>query len=139
MGSFSDCEDRTDVTLEDKPSAPPRGRGTAVGVTSGHMRGVASVRGRPRSAPPRTHDKKLHRAHSCGSLLTKSSNGKFSGPDLWNILSASDQSSPITFVTTKDLKSGSGAAELALTLGSVPPPISILHLQPGSSRCCNLC
>ena len=37
---------------------------------------------------------------SCGSLLTKSSNGKFSGPDLWNILSASDQSSPITFVTT---------------------------------------
>ena len=55
------------MTLEDKPSAPPRGRGTAVGVTSGHMRGVASVRGRPRSAPPRTHDKKLHRAHRCAA------------------------------------------------------------------------
>ena len=37
----------------------------------------------------------------------------------------------------KDLKSVK--PDLALTLSTVPPPINLLHLQAGSSRCCNLC
>jgi hypothetical protein len=31
------------------------------------------------------------------------------------------------------------STELTLTLSSGPPPINILHLQSGTSRCCNLC
>ena len=37
----------------------------------------------------------------------------------------------------KDLKSVK--PDLGLSLSSGPPPINLLHLQAGSSRCCNLC
>jgi len=95
---------------------------------------TTTYRGRPRSAPPRG-GKSLNRAHSCGSLISRP--GKYP-PGFWNILS--ENSSPITILTSKDLSSVSTkTTELTLTLSSVPPPINILHLQSGTSRCCNLC
>ena len=98
---------------------------------------------------------------SCGSL--KSRQGVGSG--FWDILS--DKSAPITILSQREVKAGSvGPAiakpgELTLTLTSVSAPLSLLHLQSGTSRfwlyfrnnwfilkiawsslccrCCNLC
>lgn len=139
--SFSDCEERL---KEGKVSGPELGQEhlehrprSMVGVRSNNI----SVRGRPRSAPPRT-DKMLHRAHSCSSLISRQipTAGKISGPGLWNILSSSDNSSPITIVTTKDISSvSSKTTEITLALSNVQNPLNILQIQAGSSRCCNLC
>jgi len=139
--SFSDCEERL---KEGKVSGPELGQEhlehrprSMVGVRSNNI----SVRGRPRSAPPRS-DKMLHRAHSCSSLISRQipTAGKISGPGLWNILSSSDNSSPITIVTTKDISSvSSKTTEITLALSNVQNPLNILQIQAGSSRCCNLC
>ena len=71
---------------------------------------------------------------SCGSL--KSRQGVGSG--FWDILS--DKSAPITILSQREVKAGSvGPAiakpgELTLTLTSVSAPLSLLHLQSGTSR-----
>ena len=54
--SFSDCEDRAPDNSRD------RGRTGAVLGLSSARSGMVSVRGRPKSAPPRTN-RKLNRAH----------------------------------------------------------------------------
>lgn len=129
----------------------------------GSSKPTAPSRGRPRSAPART-GAPLHRAHrwnlpkyksichgkdvltramkllnltqnsffsSCGSL--KSRQGVGSG--FWDILS--DKSAPITILSQREVKAGSGVpkpGELTLTLTSVSAPLSLLHLQSGTSR-----
>jgi len=94
-----------------------------------------NARGRPRSAPART-GKPLHRAHSCGSLMSRTNNGQCGG--FWDLLS--DKSSPITILSTNELTgAATKSTELTLTLTSVSAPLSLLHLQTGTSRCCNLC
>lgn len=94
-----------------------------------------TVRGRPRSAPART-GKPLHRAHSCGSLMSRTNNGQCGG--FWDLLS--DKSTPITILSTNELNgAATKSTELTLTLTSVSAPLSLLHLQTGTSRCCNLC
>ena len=126
----------------------------------GSSKPTAPSRGRPRSAPART-GAPLHRAHrwnlqnnmnlfclngifwkfwnflitlcfcSCGSL--KSRQGVGSG--FWDILS--DKSAPITILSQREVKTGSGVpkpGELTLTLTSVSAPLSLLHLQSGTSR-----
>ena len=68
---------------------------------------------------------------SCGSL--KSRQGVGSG--FWDILS--DKSAPITILSQREVKTGSGVpkpGELTLTLTSVSAPLSLLHLQSGTSR-----
>jgi len=95
----------------------------------------STVRGRPRSAPART-GKPLHRAHSCGSLMSRTNNGQCGG--FWDLLS--DKSTPITILSTNELNgAATKSTELTLTLTSVSAPLSLLHLQTGTSRCCNLC
>ena len=73
-----------------------------------------------------------HRSFSsCGSL--KSRQGVGSG--FWDILS--DKSAPITILSQREVKAGSGVpkpGELTLTLTSVSAPLSLLHLQSGTSR-----
>ena len=73
-----------------------------------------------------------HRSFSsCGSL--KSRQGVGSG--FWDILS--DKSAPITILSQREVKTGSGVpkpGELTLTLTSVSAPLSLLHLQSGTSR-----
>jgi len=94
----------------------------------------SNTRGRPRSAPART-GKPLHRAHSCGSLMSRK-NGHCAG--FWDLLS--DKSAPITILSTNELSGpATKSTELTLTLTSVSAPLSLLHLQTGTSRCCNLC
>ena len=105
-------------------SEDPAGRaGDVILLPLEPVRGPEPVRGRQRAAPNRL-DKTLHRAHSCGSLLSR--HRKVSG--LWNILTEE-----------KSMKAIESTTELTLTLSSVAAPISLLHLQAGTSRCCNLC
>jgi len=146
--SFSDCEDRGRDTshdrgreTNDRPASRSRDhsrpmRGQDDGLRNARS-GMVSVRGRPRSAPPRTN-RKLNRAHSCGSLLSNRINGKLPGTAIWDLLSSSESSSPLTIVTTNDIASVTNQ-DLTLTLSSVAPPLSLIRLQAGQSRCCNLC
>jgi len=136
--TFSDCEDSPRyrdriieiyscrTNMQEKPTRTERRPKSERG---------GNTRGRPRSAPARS-GKPLHRAHSCGSLMSRTTKGQCGG--FWDLLS--DKSTPITIVSTNEL---SGTAtkntELTLTLTSVSAPLSLLHLQAGTSRCCNLC
>jgi len=137
--SFSDCE-----------SDSPRYRDRIVEIYNCSRRGdnrsrgdsqtdrqTAGGRGRPRSAPART-GKPLHRAHSCGSLVGRQKTGQCGG--FWDLLS--DKTSPISIISHNELNGtvvNKKSTELTLTLTSVSAPLSLLHLQTGTSRCCNLC
>jgi len=140
--TFSDCEDspryrdriieiyscrtKDNQYLQDKPIRTERRPNSERG---------SNTRGRPRSAPARS-GKPLHRAHSCGSLMSKTNNGQCGG--FWDLLS--DKSTPITILSTNEMNGTTNkSTELTLTLTSVSAPLSLLHLQTGTSRCCNLC
>lgn len=134
--SFSDCE------LESQNQGQsPRVGVVNVGVVNRlrqqPVRTQHNNRARPNSAPTRG-ERPLHRAHSCGSLLSRSKTGKTTG--FWDLLS--DKSSPLSIISRNDLNGpvvSNKSAELTLTLTSVSAPLSLLHLQTGTSRCCNLC
>lgn len=116
--AYSDCEENSSSGLDQLVESGGGGtRGARLHLPGG-------VRGRPRSAPPRT-DKTLHRAHSCGSLMSRQ---KTTVATFWDIIS----DKPL-------VPAGPPPTELTLTISSVSSPLSLIHLQAGSSRCCNLC
>merc|ERR1712192_153580 len=122
--NFSDCESESPKRHRERILEQGLARNKAF---LGSGKPTAPSRGRPRSAPART-GAPLHRAHSCGSL--KSRQGVGSG--FWDILS--DKSAPITILSQREVKAGSGVpkpGELTLTLTSVSAPLSLLHLQSG--------
>ena len=130
--TFSDCE-------SDSPRTQDRLLETYTSRTKAFLsspKASLPTRGRPRSAPART-GAPLHRAHSCGSLRTRSQAQQSVG--FWDLLS--EKSAPITILSQRDMKGREGVkgGELTLTLTSVSAPLSLLHLQSGTSRCCNLC
>merc|ERR1719508_331319 len=91
---------------------------------------TSSSRAKAQNGPVKT-GKSLHRAHSCVSLFASH---KAAVPGFWDLLS--DRSPSLIVPAVGDSVKG---RELTLTLTSVSAPLSLLHLQTGTSRCCSLC
>jgi len=99
--SLPDTEDSPrlrDRIIEIYSCRPGPGESNHITSTQPERRSLSerggSARGRPRSAPATT-GKRLHRAHSCGSLVPRAGAGKCGG-GLWDLLA--DKTAPLTIL-----------------------------------------